>query len=251
MLDDNHLSQIDTLWSIVRRAHASDLALAAPAQQQLLERYGGAARRYLRAVVKDQETADDLYQQFAVKFLSGDLARATPARGRFRDLLKTTLFRMGMDHFRNRKRRPPPAPLDTAVVPAAMDGEQQADEQFMVSWREELLACAWQAMENEERTSGKPMYSALRLRVDQPSLRSPELAQRMSVELGREISSANVRVILHRARERFAALLLDAVVQSLDQPTSAEVEEELCELRLLEYCRPALTARDASDRQSG
>lgn len=246
MFDANRLSQIDTLWTVVRQAHHGERMLAAPAQQQLLEIYGGAAQRYLRALVKNEHAADDLYQQFAVKFLQGDFAAATPERGRFRGLLKTALFRMAMDYHRQRQRRPPPQALDTNLQPADHDDERLADEQFVVSWRDELLSRTWLALEREDANRGAMMYSALRLRVDEPHLQSGELASKLSHSLGREITAPNLRVILHRAREKFAELLVDAVVQSLDRPTLAELEEELCELRLLEYCRPALPVRKSN-----
>ena len=46
-----------------------------------------------------------------------------------------------------------------------------------------------------------------------------------------------------RAREKFARLLLEEVVHSLDPSPVAEVEQELAELELLEYCRLALRRR--------
>ena len=38
----------------------------------------------------------------------------------------------------------------------------------------------------------------------------------------------------------FAELLLDEVTHALDNPTSEELERELADLSLLDYCRPAL-----------
>ena len=45
-VDDLRLSRIDTLWTVVCQAKDPDGAVRA-AQQRLLERYGGAVRRYL------------------------------------------------------------------------------------------------------------------------------------------------------------------------------------------------------------
>ena len=55
--------------------------------------------------------------------------------------------------------------------------------------------------------------------------------------------AGGVRQTLHRARERFADLLLDEVIQSLDHPDAERLEQELIDLALLEYCRPALERR--------
>lgn len=243
MTDPNRFSQIETLWSVVRRAHGS-ASQAGSAQEQLLERYGTAAKRYLRAVAKDDDAADEIYHDFAVKFLRGDLATASPDRGRFRNFLKTVLFRMAMDYHRGRQRGPQQHDLDSGAEPAIDDPQGEADEQFIASWRAELLSKTWEALDRYEADSEKPVYTVLRLRVDQPDLRSPELAQKLSERLGREISAANVRVMLHRAREKFADLLLETVVHSLESPSADELENELCELKLMDYCQPALQRRD-------
>ena len=55
------------------------------------------------------------------------------------------------------------------------------------------------------------------------------------------------RLTLHRAREQFSDLMLDDVVQSLDNPTREQLEQELIDLGLLEYCRPALERRKDAD----
>ena len=46
--DPNHrLSQITTLWTMVDQAHGLDAAAVTSARQRLLERYGGAVKKYL------------------------------------------------------------------------------------------------------------------------------------------------------------------------------------------------------------
>jgi RNA polymerase sigma-70 factor (ECF subfamily) len=49
-----------------------------------------------------------------------------------------------------------------------------------------------------------------------------------------------VRVLLHRSRDTFADLLLEEVRQSLASGNLNDVEEELIDLDLLQYCRPSL-----------
>ena len=79
----------------------------------------------------------------------------------------------------------------------------------------------------------------LKYRVAHPDLRSPELADGLSKELGKPINAGAVRVLVHRARELFAELLLDEVTESLTSGSLDEAEQELIDLDLLEYCRPA------------
>ena len=82
MDDDAHLSQIQTLWSVVELAHGDDTAMQS-AQQKMLDRYGGAVRRYALAALRDEDAADDVFQEFALKFVRGDFRAADPGRGRF------------------------------------------------------------------------------------------------------------------------------------------------------------------------
>src|SRR5436190_1211325 len=81
---DSHLSNIDTLWTAVHQAH-HDGTLATDARRRLLERYSGGVRRYLLGATRDQDAAEDLFQEFAVLFLRGGLPGADRDRGRFRD----------------------------------------------------------------------------------------------------------------------------------------------------------------------
>jgi hypothetical protein len=50
-------------------------------------------------------------------------------------------------------------------------------------------------------------------------------------------------VLIHRARDAFAELLLEEVMESLETASLDDAEDELIELELLEYCRPALDRR--------
>jgi RNA polymerase sigma-70 factor (ECF subfamily) len=75
-------------------------------------------------------------------------------------------------------------------------------------------------------------------------MRSPQMAEQLANQLGRPITADGVRQMLHRARERFAVLLLEEVTHTVAQPTAECVTEELAELGLLDYCRPTLPHRD-------
>src|SRR5258706_540325 len=132
--DDLHISRIQTAWSMVRDAHGDHTAVQS-AQQRLLDRYGGAIRRYALSALRDEDAAKD------------------------------------------------------------------EDELFRTSWRDELLARCWQRLADDEKESGKPYHTVLRYRVAHPELRSPELADGLSKELGKPINAGAVRVLLHRARD--------------------------------------------------
>src|SRR5947207_152703 len=95
---DEHLSRIATRWTMVFAAHRGPDSVERGMLPTLLLRYSGAAYRYLLGAVRDPDRAEDLCQEFAVRFLRGDFHRAAPGRGRFRDYLKTALVNLVNDH---------------------------------------------------------------------------------------------------------------------------------------------------------
>jgi RNA polymerase sigma-70 factor (ECF subfamily) len=232
---NERLSRISTLWSMLARAHGGEENVAEAALQTLVLRYCGAVYRYLLGAVRDPATADDLAQEFALRFLRGDFRRADPERGRFRDYLKTAIIHLVDDYHRTRQKGPQPlaAEFAVAVEPA------ETDRQFMASWREELLERTWSAL-----AAANPAYHAvLRMRIDQPELPSPQMAEQLSAELGKRVTAAWARKTLQRAHEKYADLLLEEVAQSLPQASPATLRQELQELDLLKYCRAALERR--------
>jgi hypothetical protein len=114
------------------------------------------------------------------------------------------------------------------------------EQAFRESWRQELLARAWQALEGVQQEEGKPYYDVLRFRVDHPDMPSPQMAEQLTARMNRPFTAAGVRQLLHRARERFADLLLEVARLSLQGARHTDLEEELAELNLLKYCEGAL-----------
>lgn len=241
---DEHLSQIQTMWTIVRQAHGDAASLVAAAQERLLERYSLAAYRYLRGALRDAEAADDLFQEFALRVVRGDFKRADPQRGKFRRFVKTALYHLVIDYQRRHRAKP----LGDGVPEPAADAESVADSdaRFTADWRAELLRRAGETLAEHDRQSGQHLYAVLRLRADHPELRSAELAERLSITLVQDVNAGWVRKRLHQAREKFADLLLDEVARSLESSTADELEEEAIELGLLEYCRAAIQRRRGS-----
>jgi RNA polymerase sigma-70 factor (ECF subfamily) len=239
----DRLSHISTLWTLVERAHAEARGEARTAQRQLLERYSGAIYRYLLAAARDAHVADELFQEFSLRFLRGDFKRADPERGRFRDLLKTSLFHLLIDFQRRQKTRRA-ADLQQLPEPAVSDPSTLAsDRQFLDSWRDALLDRAWSALAAAEKESGQPYYTVLRHRAEHSNQTSPEMAEEVGALLGRTFSAEGLRQVLHRARQRFAEVLLNEVAASLETSDIEAIERELEDLGLLSYCRSALAKR--------
>jgi RNA polymerase sigma-70 factor (ECF subfamily) len=185
-------------------------------------------------VLHDPYAADEVFQEFAVGLLVGNLRGADPDRGRFRDFVKGTIFHLVSKYRKRLGRWPASLPTD---VPAVNQDERYFDDEFLISWRDELLGRTWAALEDWEREKGQPFFSVLRFRAEHPDMRSSQIAEDLSVNLGQKLTATAIRQILHRARARFSELLLIEVGRSLMDPTPANVERELIELSLLEFCR--------------
>lgn len=232
---DNRLSQIRTHWSAVLDAKATSSAGSPHAE--LVDRYLGATYRYLLGAVRDPDLAAELTQEFALRFLRGDFRGARPNRGRFRDYLRAVLVNLVNDAFRHRQRAPRQWAQLEEVAAVELPGDE--DREFLASWREELLSCAWEALRGENPT----YFAVLRLRVEEPDLLSPAMADRLTSVLGREFTAVNVRKTLERAQAKFAEVLFTEVGRSLHTGDPAMIEEELRVLDLLRYCRSAWERR--------
>jgi RNA polymerase sigma factor (sigma-70 family) len=242
---DRRLSRISTLWSLVSLAQHEAGDETRAAQQKLLERYGPAIRRYLLGAVRDADAAEDLWQDFAYRFLHGDMRGIDPERGRFRDFVKGVLFHLVADYHKKRQRLPRQLPSEHPEPAVSCEPDAEQEQAFVASWRDELLARTWAALAAVDEAKGQSFHVVLRFRAEHPELHSDEIAEQLSRSLGKPLTASGVRKTLERARERFADLMLDEIAQGLSNPSVENLEEELIDLNLLEYCRPALERRRA------
>jgi RNA polymerase sigma-70 factor (ECF subfamily) len=233
------LSEIDTPWSVVLKAHQGSDDSVRWAKQTLLDRYGGAVRRYLQASLHDEEAARELFQEFALRMVRGDFRAADPERGRFRNFVKSALFHLIVDYWRREARKDQQL-TSVMAVDALVTPDPQEEQLFVDSWRDELFSRCWDHLREAEQRSNTPYCSALRLLVDDPTLSSTDIAERLSLPNDASQAAGNIRVVLHRARKMFADQLVAAVADTLEKGSVADVEQELADLNLLGYCRAAL-----------
>jgi RNA polymerase sigma-70 factor (ECF subfamily) len=238
-IQGSHLSSIQTYWTIVCSPRAGAASEIKRAQDLLLERYSRAVHRYLLGATRDPETAEELAQEFALRFVRGDLHGAERARGRFRDFVKGVLYHLIADHYRRKQKTPKALPEE---ADPADDAESmiESDRQFLESWRAELLDRAWKRLERLEEEGGQPYHTVLRFRAEHPDLHSRPMAEQLSERLKRPTTDVWVRQTLHRARERYAEMLLTEVMQTLRDPSLEQIEQELIDVGLWTYCEPAL-----------
>jgi RNA polymerase sigma-70 factor (ECF subfamily) len=234
-----NLSELSTQWNLVFEARYGTPEQVNLALSKLMCRYAGAVHRYLLKATSDPDVAEELSQEFAVRFLRGDFRHGDPNRGRFRDYVKRAVQNLMKDYYRKRPRNRGRSLEPGVSEPSSPDEDPvQFDRQFLLSWRSDQLDRAWIALDKLERRSGQPHYTILRLRVDEPGLNSKAWAARLSEKLGRPVTPGAFRQALQRARREFARQLIADVRDSLGEPTLKALEEELADLELLDYCRP-------------
>ncbi len=238
---NSRLSRIETHWSVVHKAHNSQNN-GASAFAILVDRYGPAIKRYLLGSLKSEEAASEVFQEFALRLVNGDFKNASEHKGRFRNMIKTALYRLMIDYHRKQARS---RKLNSGQPAEEIADHQERvvedDEKFLISWRQSLLDETWSRLKELEQKTGQPYYQILKARTDEPRLTTKQL-HRLLQSTGTSIPElCSFRVFLHRARKRFSTILLQLVIESLDMPSEEAVELELIELGLHHYCKPVIS----------
>ena len=246
-LTEDRLSRISTIWSKVLKANRGGVEGDADALEEMIHRYHGAVYRYFLGAVRNDDTADELFQEFALRFARGGFRNANPGKGRFRDFLRTVLINLIHDYGRAKKRRMDSLSPD-GPEPADSSDDLALEDSFVVSWREELLDRAWRRLAELEAHEGQPYHTVLQFRAANPEARSGEIATAMTEQLqpANPFTDVGIRKLLQRAREQFADGLIEEVGSSLSTTDLSRIEGELIDLDLLAYCKSALERRRTS-----
>lgn len=232
MADGEHDPFLTTRWSVVRAAadgpedDAGREALAV-----LYENYARPIYAYVRRRGFGPDDAHDVVHEFYLSLSTRrDLARADPARGRFRAYLLTCL-----DSFVRNLRRAERAQkrgggvrqlsLDASAA-EALSLELQADltpeRAFERAWARTLLERAMRRLREDYAAGGRAeLFDALKpiLSEGRGAVPYAELARRL------ETSPGAVKVAVHKLRQRFGEVLRREVADTVE--SAADVEEEL------------------------
>jgi hypothetical protein len=220
------LEEISTRWSQITNP------------LQFILRYAPAVRRYLGALIKDPNDAEDVAQTFLMRMVKKPVTPERVPHGRFRDYLKAVLRHAAIDLYRRRSSSPA-AGINLDRLPA--DDESAADRAWVAEWRECLLQRSWDKLEAYEREAPESLaYTTLRLTVDHPTEDSTALAARATALTGRTVRADAFRKQLSRGRRRFAQFLVEEIRLALEHPKENDIAEELRDLGLMEYVRDFL-----------
>jgi RNA polymerase sigma-70 factor (ECF subfamily) len=221
-----------THWSVVLRAGGDLSTDAQAALETLCRTYWYPLYVHVRRRGWGAEDAQDLTQDFFARLLDKDyLNLAHRERGRFRTFLLTSL-----DHFLSnewdKRRALKRGAAQTVPLVMTEDGEERYRHEPVDGWSPEkiyerrwattLLEDVVQQLRHEYAAIHKEaLFEGLKASVwgETPDDGYRDLAARLAM------SEGALRVAAHRMRERYRALLRDAVAQTVDQPE--DVEDEL------------------------
>jgi RNA polymerase sigma-70 factor (ECF subfamily) len=205
--------------------------------EALLRQYLPALRAYLMARRRvGPHEADDLIQGFLASKVLEDqiLARADPARGKFRTFLMTALERYAISEYRrdsSATRSPGQAPAPLDEIAEAEHPSRDAADLFDVAWAKQAVEVAVGRMRRECEAGGRAdLWAVFKARVLDPALRDDEPTpyERLVPELGLE-SAAKAANLLATAKRMFSRNLNEVVAEYADD--DADAAEELGRLR--------------------
>ncbi|MFM7071456.1 MAG: RNA polymerase sigma factor [Planctomycetota bacterium] len=226
---DSHafLDVISTRWSQVDNP------------PQFVKRYAPAIRRYLVAILKDMDAAEEVSQDFLVRVLDKSFQVDRIKSGRFRDYLKAALRNTAMSYLR---RKPLPkantTELECLVSPAQ---DSREDPQWTANWRKCIIERVWSALEAKQRSSeGCYYHTVLKYVSEHPNATSQMVADHVGEKIGRPYRADACRQQYARARRAFADLIVLELRDSLADSSFESLEAELIELDLMKYVRDYL-----------
>ena len=223
---------VTTHWSVVLTAGRNDTARARAALEQLCRNYWHPLYAYVRGAGYSREEAEDLTQEFFARLLAqNSVARADPARGRFRSFLLASLKHFLANEWEKARARKRgggaqllPLEFDTAETRCAQPVApgDTPDRAYDRQWALALLDVVLGQLRREYRHAGREdMYLGLK---DTLSGGRSEIPYReLGARLG--LSEGAVKVAAHRLRQRYRELLRAEIANTVAGPE--EVEEEL------------------------
>jgi len=225
----------ETRWSKVVLASQGHSAPSRQALEELCQRYWHSIFGFLRRDGCSPEDAEDLTQQFFMKFLSKNaLGVADPSKGRFRNFLLRSLKNFRIDEARKsntRKREGGKTIIATNLGEGEQHYEQHPDPNLTP---EKLYDCQWmitlldQALvrlrDEFEKADQVAKFEKLKIFLSQEP--EPGCYEELAREL--DMTKGAIAKSVFRMRQRYAQLIRLEIRETVTSPE--EVESELREL---------------------
>ena len=220
-----------TRWSVVMAAGAPESPQARDALAQLCEHSWFPLYAFLRRRGHPAEEAQDLTQGFFADLLErGDIARADPARGRFRSFMLGALKNyVANQKLRSRAQKRGAGEPSLSFEWERAEGlfalepvDQRTPESiFTANWARSLLGGVMEQLEGEYERRGK---SDLYLQLAPCLGGSAEALPYGDIAESLGASEGTVRVGVHRLRKRFRELLCAEIRETLEDGGDVQAE---------------------------
>lgn len=233
--DDGHrgpASFATTQWSVVLAAAAERPEESRAALSELFSRYWYPLYAFARRRGNSADDAADLTQGFLASLLENQFLNAADAsRGRFRSYLLTAFQRfLASDHERQTAQRrgggQAVLSIDVAVGESQYRHEpvdrETPESLFDRRWALAVLEEVVQSLENEYHRKGRQQLFDL-CRFSLAGTGHGRDYAALASQLG--MTEPALRVAIHRLRQRYRTLLLEAIGQTVDEPE--QVTDEL------------------------
>lgn len=224
-----------THWSAVLRAGDGESRAARDALEELCRVYWFPLYAFARRRGANPVDAEDLTQAFFARLLAHNfVARADPAKGRFRTFLLTLFKRFlvnewNREHAQKRGGFLPVVAIESHWAESRLGPEAATSEQpdvlFERHWAMTLLDQVMKRLQDEYEDSGRgQLFQNLEgcLMRDPTALPYAEVAARLS------LSEAAVKMAMRRLRARYQNILREEIRKTVATPE--EIEPELREL---------------------
>lgn len=229
-----------TAWSVLLAAKDSGNPDSLAAMNRFISGYWRPVFYYLRARGKSVQQAEDLTQEFFLRFVQREwLAPADPSRGRFRSFLLTILSRFVADQ--SPKRAPRQHTFEQQFVPiSALLGENERsfapsetetpEDIFMRQWARSVVGNVRRRLKIWCADNGRPdwyrVFAAFNLLGDVgPRMTQEGIARKLN------LSRDQVRYALAQTKQQFVDLLHAEIADQVG--SSADIGEEIQELEQL------------------
>jgi RNA polymerase sigma factor (sigma-70 family) len=226
-----------TRWTVVLAAREHDSPKGQAALEELCRAYWYPLYAFARRLGHKHEDAQDLVQGFLARLLEKrDLRFVAREKGTFRSFLMAGIKHFAINEWKKSqadKRGGGQTVLsldftegEAAYALVAAD-TMTPERQGARSWALEILKNALNRMREEFAKAGKSsQFEAFKelLAYETASANYAELAKLTGLTEG------SVPVVLSRMRKRYHQMVRDEIAQTMENPTEAEIKEELRQL---------------------
>ncbi|MCA9193879.1 MAG: sigma-70 family RNA polymerase sigma factor [Planctomycetales bacterium] len=218
-----------TQWTLIWQASQKDLPAGTAALEELVCRYWQPLYSFARGRGLSPQDAEDATQEFLHRISQGEfLAAANPAHGRFRHFLLVAWERFLVDDYRRRMSQKRGGGLRLLQVDFSQAEENwlhlnhshKADDVFAAHWAMNLVHHAQERLRQFLGLERSKLFDVLGPYLSKPM--DSVTYKELGVKLG--MSPAAVRVAMHRMRAKFAAIVRECILETLDDPADMDAE---------------------------